>query len=545
MNHESPPPSTPAPDLTGRELGDYVLLRRLGRGGMADVYLARQSSLGRNVALKILRPELARDASYVERFRREAIAAAALVQANIVQIYEVGEAEGLYFISQEYVQGRNLGQYVLRHGAVEPVMAINVLRQAALAIQEAGKQGVIHRDIKPENIMLSTKGEVKVTDFGLARINNDASQQALTQIGVTMGTPLYMSPEQAEGLDIDHRSDIYSLGVTAYHMLAGKPPFEGETALVIALQHVKDDAVHLATLRPDAPIELCNIVAKMMRKKRQERHADAKSLLKDLRKIKFDVDDDWEMIVEKLSVSEASGFADTTSFSQAKLDATRQLQNVMRSNVKTWWNSPGLFAGIGVLSLAGFFGGMFYANQTPPESLLNVSEVQPEAIPKKASAREQYDFARFSASSKDKRKQEIYYKAVGLHFPPVSGAPPETVLINRNAQTRLSEIYLDTNRPQDALDIFESFVQFERPMGDDFITIGYAGIAIVFDSLLTGDEVNDQAAMDRIREAIGKVEKLDALNSRYRKSFEAVVSRFNNQTGETDPSESGTVELGS
>ena len=153
MNFQ-PPGTPPSFDLTGREIGDYQIFRRLGRGGMADVYLAKQISLDRNVALKVLKAELAKDESYVQRFRQEAQAAARLRQANIVQIYEVGELEGYYYISQEYVQGRNLSQYLSRHGAVEPVMAINVLRQCGLALQESGKHSVIHRDIKPDNIML-------------------------------------------------------------------------------------------------------------------------------------------------------------------------------------------------------------------------------------------------------------------------------------------------------------------------------------------------------------------------------------------------------
>ncbi len=196
---------------------------------MADVYLAEQVSLRRKIALKVLKKELARDQSYVERFRREAQSAAALVQANIVQIYEVGEIDGHNFIAQEYVPGRNLRQYLSRFGAVEPIMTMNVMRQVALALQKAGELNVIHRDIKPENILLSPGGEAKVADFGLARINNDAARQALTQIGITMGTPLYMSPEQIEGRSVDPRSDIYSLGITAYQMLAGKPPFRRES----------------------------------------------------------------------------------------------------------------------------------------------------------------------------------------------------------------------------------------------------------------------------------------------------------------------------
>ena len=261
-------------DMTGKTVGDYAIIRRLGRGGMADVYLARQQSLKRNVALKILKPDLAHDASYIARFRREAQSAALLVQANIGQIHAVGEIDGLHFISQEYVVGRNLREYVARFGAVKPVMAINVLRQVALALKKAEEFNVIHRDIKPENIMLSPGGEVKVADFGLARINDD-SDKNLTQIGITMGTPLYMSPEQVEGQGVDVRSDIYSLGVTAYHMLAGKPPYDGETALAIALQHVKNDPEPLALIRPDVPAEMIQLIGRMMARSLADRPQNA------------------------------------------------------------------------------------------------------------------------------------------------------------------------------------------------------------------------------------------------------------------------------
>ena len=214
---ESKIPTTLQPvDLTGRQLGDYQLLRRLGRGGMADVYLAKQGSLRRNIALKILKPDLAKDASYVKRFQREAQAAANLVQANIVQIYEVGEVEGFHFIAQEYVQGRNLKQYLNRYGAVEPVMAINVLRQSALALQKAGELHVIHRDIKPANILVSyIRGEwtFKIADFGHTRYVKDNNE-------ITDGDCRYMAPELLYSMSPDtsavQKADIFSLGCSLY-----------------------------------------------------------------------------------------------------------------------------------------------------------------------------------------------------------------------------------------------------------------------------------------------------------------------------------------
>jgi serine/threonine-protein kinase len=217
-------------DLVGKKLKDYRILRRLGRGAMAEVYLAQQESLNRYVALKVLNEELARDPAYVRRFHHEARAAAALVHASIIQIYEVGEADGVHYIAQEYVPGRNLGEIIRSQGAIQPRLALDILRQVTAALAKAESEGIVHRDIKPENIMLSRSGEVKVADFGLARVQGDGGVN-LTQVGVTMGTPLYMSPEQIEGGEIDSRSDIYSLGVTAYHMLTGSPPFTWDSPL--------------------------------------------------------------------------------------------------------------------------------------------------------------------------------------------------------------------------------------------------------------------------------------------------------------------------
>ena len=186
-------------DLSGHLLGDYRILRRLGRGAMADVYLAEQQSLGRQVAIKVLKPELASDSGYVQRFQREARAAASLIHANIVQIHEVACIDGVHLIAQEYVQGVNLQQYLARSGTLDLRLALLVIRQTAAALAKAAEQKIVHRDIKPENIMLTKAAEVKVADFGLARVLQAEGSVKLTQVGMTMGTPLYMSPEQAEG----------------------------------------------------------------------------------------------------------------------------------------------------------------------------------------------------------------------------------------------------------------------------------------------------------------------------------------------------------
>jgi serine/threonine-protein kinase len=250
MSQGTPPPAeAPSADLSGRQLGDFCLLQLLGSGAMAEVYLALQQSLRRQVAVKVLKPQLSGDATFVARFHNEAQSAAALVHANIVQIFEVGFQDGLHFIAQEYVAGQNLRDLVDRRGPLEPQLAVLIARQVALALEKAAACGIVHRDIKPENIMITREGEVKVADFGLARLSG-ASELNLTQVGVTMGTPLYMSPEQVEGRRVDPRSDLYSFGVTCYQMLAGEPPFKGDTALSVAIQHLQNPPRRLEELCP-------------------------------------------------------------------------------------------------------------------------------------------------------------------------------------------------------------------------------------------------------------------------------------------------------
>ncbi len=273
-------------DLTGQTLGDFHVLRRLGEGGMGQVYLAEQLSLKRRVALKLLRGELANNETSRKRFEVEAKAVAKLNHANIVQVYAVGEHAGQRYMVLEYVDGRNLREYLYRKGPLEVPLALSIMRQTAAALARAAEAGVIHRDIKPENILLTRKGEVKVADFGLSRVNAEGQPALnLTQSGTTMGTPLYMSPEQVQGRPLDIRTDIYSLGVSCYHMLAGQPPFEGENAYAVALQHVQNEPLPLETLRPDLPKELCSVVARMMAKKPEERYQTPREVLKDLKSV--------------------------------------------------------------------------------------------------------------------------------------------------------------------------------------------------------------------------------------------------------------------
>lgn len=272
-------------DLSGKVLGDFCLLRKLGKGGMADVYLAEQTSLRRQVAIKIMRSDFVTDPQYVKRFRHEASAAGGLNHPNIVQVYMVGEQDGIHFISQEYVQGRNLKEFITRKGPLDVPIALHVLKQVAAALQVAADKGIVHRDIKPENILLTKKGEAKVADFGLAQLTLGGERVALTQVGVTMGTPLYMSPEQVNGRPLDARSDIYSLGIMAWHMLAGHPPFSGDTALAVAVKHLNEQPPSLATIRPDVPVGVRTLIERMMAKKKEDRPVDAQTVLAEIKQL--------------------------------------------------------------------------------------------------------------------------------------------------------------------------------------------------------------------------------------------------------------------
>lgn len=274
------------PDLTGRTLGDFQLLRRLGSGGMGQVYLARQLSLKREVAVKLLRNDLADNPTALKRFQAEAEAVARLSHSHIVQVYAVGEHDGLRYMALEYVDGRNLRDYLDRKGPPDLPITLSIVRQVSSALHRAHEHGIVHRDIKPENILVTRKVEVKVTDFGLSRYFAGVENVRLTQSGVTVGTPLYISPEQAQGHPVDHRSDIYSFGVTCYHLLCGEPPFKGMTAVEVALKHVTEPPPPLAEFRPDLPSDLCVMVHRMMAKNPVDRFQSAREVSRELARIR-------------------------------------------------------------------------------------------------------------------------------------------------------------------------------------------------------------------------------------------------------------------
>lgn len=264
-------------DLSGRTLGGYRLLHKLGSGGMADVYLAEQFSLNRRVAVKALRPATLMYPEAVDRFSQEARAAAALVHGNIVQIHEVGCIEGIHFLAEEFVAGPSLRAWLKEQGPLGPDAVLSVLMQVAAALDCAEGGGVVHRDIKPENLLLTPRGEVKVADFGLARVLHDNLE--LTQTGMALGTPLYMSPEQSHGGKVDVRSDLYSLGATAYHLVAGQPPFRGTTGVAVALAHAKEPLEPLADIRPDFPVAVAGVIERLLEKDQGKRFQTSSALL--------------------------------------------------------------------------------------------------------------------------------------------------------------------------------------------------------------------------------------------------------------------------
>jgi serine/threonine-protein kinase len=264
--------------------GRYEVQRRIARGGMAEVFLARDLLLARPVAVKVLFPEFAGDPSFVARFRREAQAAANLNHPNIVGVYDWGQEGATYYIVMEYVDGKSLSDILRSEGLPPPDAAAGIATDVAAALGFAHRNGVVHRDVKPGNIMITAAGHVKVADFGIARAISGGTDEALTQTGSVMGTATYFSPEQAQGHAVDQTSDLYSLGCVMYEMATGKPPFNGDSPVAIAYKHVQEAPVPPRKLNPAVPAAFEAITLKLLAKRPADRYASADELRADLRR---------------------------------------------------------------------------------------------------------------------------------------------------------------------------------------------------------------------------------------------------------------------
>ena len=266
--------------------GRYVVERLLGSGGMAQVYLAHDEVLDRYVALKILGDQYAEDEEFVERFKREARSAASLSHPNIVSIYDQGRSEdGAYYMAMEYVPGGTLKERIRREGALTPGAAVGVALEVTDALSEAHERGVIHRDIKPQNVLVTEKGDVKVTDFGIARAAASASSGA-TATGAVLGTVDYMSPEQARAERVGPRSDLYSLGVVLYEMLTGTLPYEAQSPMGVAMKHATEPVRSPREVNPSVPEPLAVLTTRLLAKDPEDRYASAAALSEDLQRVR-------------------------------------------------------------------------------------------------------------------------------------------------------------------------------------------------------------------------------------------------------------------
>jgi serine/threonine-protein kinase len=260
--------------------GRYRILRKLGAGGMANVYLAEDEELGRRVAIKILNDRYANDELFIERFRREAKSAAALSHPNIVSIYDRGEAEGTYYIAMEVIEGRSLKELILTRGPLPIPQAIAFTLEILDALRFAHRHGIIHRDVKPHNILIGGE-RLKVTDFGIAR----AGASQMTEAGSIMGTAQYLSPEQARGAPVTASSDLYSVGIVLYEMLTGKVPFSGDSAIEIAMKHLNELPKPPSKIRPEIPPDLDQVVLRALAKAPEDRYQTAEEFAEDLHRV--------------------------------------------------------------------------------------------------------------------------------------------------------------------------------------------------------------------------------------------------------------------
>jgi serine/threonine-protein kinase len=328
--------------------GRYRIARKLGGGGMADVYLAEDQELGRRVAIKMLHGRYVNDEQFVERFRREATHAAGLSHPNIVSIFDRGESDGTYFIVMEYVEGRTLKELIRSRGLCPVPVAIAYTRQILAALRYAHRHGVVHRDIKPHNVIVDSEGIVKVTDFGIAR----AGASQMTEEGAIIGTAQYLSPEQARGAPVDQTSDLYSTGIVLFELLTGEVPFTGDSPVEIAMKHLAETPPAPSSLRPDVPSDLDLVVVRALAKEPADRYQSAAAMDADLETVARGGRVAAETAEAATMVLSGERAIDTTAATQV-VRRTQQGQYEPPSRSRPLW--PWL-VGVGVL-LAALVGG--------------------------------------------------------------------------------------------------------------------------------------------------------------------------------------------
>src|SRR5438552_11629813 len=260
----------------------YQLGESIGRGGMATIYRGRDMRMDRTVAIKVLREVYSTDPKFVTRFQREAKAASSLQHPNIVQVYDYGQTEGNYYIVMEYIDGANLHRYLRNKRMLAVDRAIIIAHDVALGLGAAHRRSIVHRDVKPQNVLVGKDGSIKLTDFGIASVYKDINAERLTTTGMTLGTVQYYAPEQAQGEIVQPAADVYALGIVMYEMLTGRPPFDGDTPVAVAMQHIQDPPAPPSAYNPNIPPALEQIILRCLEKVPEMRFRDGSTLARAL-----------------------------------------------------------------------------------------------------------------------------------------------------------------------------------------------------------------------------------------------------------------------